>query len=138
MQVIVPYLTVSDAAKAIDFYIKAFGARENSRAPADDGKRIMHADLSFNGGSVFLMDLFPEYCRHGEQLPTPERVSPANVVINYATPAELDAAFRRAVEAGCSSVTEPHDAFWNARFAVVGDPYGYHWLLNAPLPAKAA
>ena len=60
---IVPYLMVNGASEASAFYQKAFGAEEKSRAPAQDGKRMMHLDLSINGGSVFLMDPFPE---HGE------------------------------------------------------------------------
>ena len=49
-----PYLTIKGAAKAIDFYKKAFLAKENVRMPAPDGKRLMHADLSINGGTVML------------------------------------------------------------------------------------
>lgn len=136
MQTIVPYLTVKSASEAIEFYKKALGARENSRAPADDGKRLLHADLSINGGSVFVMDEFPEHGGSVVHAPTPERPAPVAMVINFAKPAEIDAAFRRAVDAGCKSVMEPQDTFWNARFAVVGDPYGHSWMLNAALPAK--
>ena len=56
-----PYLTVDGAAKAIEFYGKAFGATESQRMPAEDGKRIMHAELGINGAVVMLADHFPEY-----------------------------------------------------------------------------
>ena len=137
MQVIVPYLTVRDASAAIDFYKKAFNAQENSRAPAQDGKRIMHADITINGGSVFLMDEFPEHGDHGgAKAPNGNGGTPVSMVINYAKPGDIDVAFGRAVEAGCKGVQKPEDTFWEARFAIVVDPYGHTWMLNAPLPAK--
>jgi PhnB protein len=139
MQTIVPYLTVKNAAEAIDFYVKALGAKEVSRAPAEDGKRLLHADLSINGGSVFLMDAFPEHAGNGcgaVHPPSLETPSATSVVVNFARPAEVDAAHRRAKDAGCVTVMEPQDAFWGARFAAVGDPYGHIWMLNAELPKK--
>jgi PhnB protein len=139
MQTIVPYLTVKNAAQAIDFYKKALGAEEISRAPTDDG-RIMHADLSINGGTVFLMDEFPEHAANEEcgsvSAPAPEKPSPTAMVIQFSAPPEVDKGYRRAVDAGCRKVSEPEDTFWNARFAVVCDPYGHIWMLNAALPAK--
>src|SRR5262249_36077008 len=57
---IVSYLTVSDGDAAIAFYKKAFGAKEVRRHKADDGKRLMHAEVVFNGHSVYLSDDFPE------------------------------------------------------------------------------
>lgn len=138
MQVIVPYLTVSNAKEAIAFYVKALGAVENACMPAEDG-RIMHADLSINGGSVYVMDEFPEHAGSGcgsVHAPSREKPAPVATVINYATPPEVDAAHGRATGAGCSTTMEPQDTFWNARFAVVVDPYGHVWMLNATLPGK--
>jgi PhnB protein len=48
----------------------------------------------------------------------------------------VDATFRRAVDAGCSGLQEPQDMFWDARFAMLADPFGHRWFLNAPLPKK--
>jgi PhnB protein len=135
-QTIVPYLTVKDAAAAIDFYKKAFGATEVSRAAAQDGKRLVHADLSINGGSVFLMDEFPEHGEGAATAPNGKQFAPVSMVVNYDAPAQVDAAYRRAVDAGCAGMQEPHDAFWNSRFAMLRDPYGHGWMLNAPLSAS--
>jgi uncharacterized glyoxalase superfamily protein PhnB len=129
-----PYLTIKGAGKAIDFYKKAFGAKENTRMPAPDGKRVMHADLSINGGTVMLSDEFPDH--GGPAAPTPAKPAPVAIAIHYAKPAEVDATFRRAVEAGCKSTMEPQDTFWDARFAMLNDPFGHRWMLNAPLPKK--
>ncbi|KAB2911370.1 MAG: glyoxalase/bleomycin resistance/extradiol dioxygenase family protein [Hyphomicrobiaceae bacterium] len=135
MQPINPYLTVKGAAEAIAFYQRAFGAKENQRLQAPDGKRIMHADLTINGGTVMLSDEFAEHPEHGAVFaPSQDKPAPVATVIQYAKPAEVDATFRRAVEAGCRATLEPHDTFWEARFAMLADPFGHRWMLNAPLP----
>jgi PhnB protein len=131
-----PYLTIKGAAKAIDFYKKAFLAKENVRMPAPDGKRVMHADLSINGGTVMLCDEFAEH--GGPAAPTPSKPVPVAIAIQYAKPAEVDTTFRRAVEAGCKGTLEPNDTFWDARFAMLVDPFGHSWMLNAPLTKKKA
>ena len=58
---ITPYLTIKGAAQAIAFYQKAFGATEVMRMPAEDGKRLMHAELALNGGRIMLSDEFTEH-----------------------------------------------------------------------------
>jgi PhnB protein len=129
-----PYLTVSDAAGAIDFYGKAFGAKEMHRMPAEDGKRVMHAEIEVNGAIVMLADHFPEYCAHGVvELPTFEKPGAVSIAMHYKTADEVDSMFKRATEAGCKTAMAPEDTFWKARFAVVVDPYGHQWMLNAPL-----
>lgn len=132
-----PYLTVKGAADAIAFYQKAFGATENARMPAQDGKRIMHACLEINGGAVMLSDEFPEYAEHGAiHAPSKEKPAPVATCLQFAKPAEVDAMHKRAVEAGCHSTMGPEDTFWDARFAMLVDPFGHRWMLNAPLPKK--
>jgi PhnB protein len=139
MPPITPYLTVKGAADAIAFYKKAFGATENARLPAQDGKRLMHADITIHGSRILMSDEFPEYGEHGAVM-APTASNPAGVAIalHYTKPADIDATFRRAVEAGCKSVQEPQDMFWDARFAMLRDPFGHRWMLNAPLPKKKA
>jgi len=135
MQPINPYLTVRGAADAIAFYQKAFGAQEVTRMPAEDGKRLMHAELTINGGTVMLSDEFPEYSDEGAvRAPSKDNPAPVAVAVNYGSPAEVDAPFRRAVEAGCKGTLEPQDMFWGARFAMLTDPFGHRWMLNALLP----
>jgi PhnB protein len=133
-----PYLTVDGAAKAIDFYVKALGATERHRMPAEDGKRLIHAEIAINGGVVMMSDNFPEFCSDGEvTLPTLDKPGAVQVALHFKTPAEVDAIYTRATGAGAKSVMKPEDTFWNARFAVVADPFGHRWMFNAPLPAKA-
>ena len=140
MQPTNPYLTVKGAADAIAFYRKAFAAKEVARMPAQDGKRVMHAELNINGGAVMLSDEFPEYGEAAGAVRAPSRDKPASVAtaIHFAKPAEVDATFGRAVEAGCRSTMDPQDTFWDARFAMLIDPFGHRWMLNAPLPKTKA
>ncbi|HYZ31222.1 MAG TPA: glyoxalase/bleomycin resistance/extradiol dioxygenase family protein [Crenalkalicoccus sp.] len=131
-QPIVPYLTVNGAAEGIAFYQKAFGATEQARMMFEDGKRIMHAELLINGGRVFLSDPFPEFC--GGTGPADAIAgSTVAVVIDFDSPAKVDATFARAVEAGATGESPPADQFWGARFATLRDPFGHRWLLNAML-----
>jgi uncharacterized glyoxalase superfamily protein PhnB len=134
-QSVIPYLTVKGAAAAIDFYKKAFGATENMRMPAKDGKRVMHADLTINGGSLFLSDEFPEY-DNGSAAPAPGGKSSVAVALALSAPADVDNTFKQAVSAGAKGDMQPEDAFWGARFAMLTDPFGHRWMLNAPLPEQ--
>ena len=133
-QSVTPYLTVKGAAEAIAFYQKAFGAKENTRMPAQDGKRLMHADLAINGGQVFLSDEFSEH--GGPTAPTADQPAAVAVALAFDKPAEVDATFKQAVAAGATPVMEPADQFWGARFAMLADPFGHRWMLNAPLAGK--
>jgi PhnB protein len=140
MSPITPYLTVKGAADAIAFYKKAFGATENVRMPAQDGKRLMHADITINGGRILMSDEFLEYSETCEPVHAPTQDRPAGVAValHYAKPADIDATYRRAIEAGCTSIQKPENMFWEARFAMVRDPFGHRWMMNAPLTVKAA
>ena len=58
---VTPHLVVSDANAAIEFYKQAFGVTEVFRMPAKDGKRLLHAEINFNGARIFVVDDFPEH-----------------------------------------------------------------------------
>ena len=92
-QPITPYLTVKGASEAIAFYQKAFNATESARMPYEDGKRLMHAAVNINGGTVDALGRVPGVRRAvrrgiGSE---PEKPAPVAVAITYATPAEVDA-----------------------------------------------
>lgn len=131
MQVVVPYLTVSNAAAAIDWYKKAFEARENSRSATPDGK-LMHADLTVYGGTVFVMDEFKKEGEcGGNRAPTKENPSPVGLVIQLSAPKDVDVIYAHAVSVGAAKGQDPEDTFWGARFAYLTDPFGHTWMLNA-------
>ncbi len=102
---VTPYLVVEDAAAAIDFYTRAFGAREVRSMPAEDGVRLMHAHLLINGDSVMLSDDFPEF--HSQvDAPPPEGVT------LHIDVGDADAWWGRAIEAGAEVRMPLADQFW--------------------------
>lgn len=124
---ITAHLNIRDnrAAEAIDFYSEAFGAEEIGRHMAEDGKRIMHAHLNLNGGSLMLNDDFPEF-GHGAA------GAPASVTLHLQVK-DADAAWNRALEAGAKERFPMADQFWGDRYGQVTDPFGFTWSIGAPL-----
>jgi PhnB protein len=129
-QTISPYLTVKGAANAIAFYQKAFDAKVNMQMPTEDKKRVMHADLTIHGGTVFLSDEFPEH--GGPGAPSADKPVGVAVAVQLPGAGDVDAVFKQAVAAGANGTVEPADMFWGARFAMVTDPFGHRWMFNGP------
>jgi PhnB protein len=125
-----PYLTIRDAAAAIDFYKRVFNAEEQGRHPADDGKRILHATLMINGAPVMLSDEFPEH--GGGRSPEALGDSPVAISLMFRTREEVDATHKRALENGARSDMDPQDPFWGGRFAMIRDPFGHRWMFSSP------
>jgi len=122
---ITPYLTLTDANAAIEFYKRVFGAVEKARMPAEDGKRIMHAELEFAGQRLFLSDnLSGEPVAKGRPI--------ASVFVGYDKAADVDAVAQKAKRADAIINQEPEDMFWGDRFAAFTDPFGHHWMIGAP------
>ncbi|MCV7065021.1 VOC family protein [Mycolicibacterium farcinogenes] len=126
---VLPHLVVDDAAAAIDFYVKAFGATELGRVPGPDGK-LIHAALNINGSTVMLNDDFPEYS--GGKSMTPKALGGTPVTIHL-TVTDVETKFARAVEAGAEVVAELEDQFWGDRYGIVRDPFGHQWSLGQPV-----
>ncbi len=124
-----PHLVVDDAAAAIDFYVKAFGAVELGRVPRPDGK-LVHAALAVNGATVMLNDDFPEVC--GGRSMTPAALGGSPVTIHL-TVTDVDERFARAVEAGATVVAPLQDQFWGDRYGVLRDPFGHQWSMGQPV-----
>jgi PhnB protein len=124
-----PHLVVDDAAAAIDFYVKAFGATEFGRLPGPDGK-IAHAALQINGSMVMLNDDFPEMTDGKSTTPTALGGSPVTI---HLTVTDVDTWFQRAVDAGATVVAPLEDQFWGDRYGVVRDPFGHQWSLGQPV-----
>jgi len=116
----VPHLTVKGAARAIDFYTKAFGAVERSRFAMPDGS-IMHASIKIGANTLFLND---EYKEMGSI--SPESLGGSPVMIMLYVP-DVDAAVKRAVEAGAQLKMGVDDMFWGDRYGLLVDPFGHMW-----------
>lgn len=126
-QGVIPHLIVNGARKALDFYAAAFGATKIMEMPAQDGERLMHAQMLVNGGPLMLCDDFPDFCG-GQATEFPKR---APVTLHMAVP-DVDATFAQAVAAGAEVVMAPADMFWGDRYAQVRDPFGHLWSLSTP------
>lgn len=117
------YLCVDNAAKAIEFYTKAFGAREKFRLTEPSG-RVGHAELDFGGTTLMLSEEFPEYGIRG-----PKAIGGTAVTIHLHVD-DADAMIRDAIAAGAVLEREPCDAFYGERSGVVRDPFGHRWLIG--------
>jgi uncharacterized glyoxalase superfamily protein PhnB len=119
---ITPYLVVNGAGEAIDFYVKAFGAVEVIRMPGPGGT-VMHGEVRIGDSMLMLSDEFPDWGALG---PVSRGGATASIML-YVD--DCDAAFRRAVDAGCVAKMPPTDEFWGDRFAKVTDPFGHEWAI---------
>jgi len=132
---IIPYLTLSDATAAMEFYKKAFAAEVRDLHHAQDGKRVMHATLIINGGVVMLCDEFPELMG-GESQKNPLSLGGSGVSIQVECP-DVDVVWQRAISAGGKVEMPLADQFWGDRYGVLSDPFGHRWALftHKPVPA---
>jgi uncharacterized glyoxalase superfamily protein PhnB len=117
-------LVVKGANAAIEFYTKAFGAKELYRMPMPDG-RIAHAHILINGAGVMLCDEFPEY---GGGCRSPQSIGGTSVSLHLQV-ADVDAAYAHAVEAGATATMPPQNMFWGDRYGKLDDPFGHSWSL---------
>jgi uncharacterized glyoxalase superfamily protein PhnB len=119
---ITPHLIVSDAAKAIEFYKKAFGAQELERFMSPDGKAVMHAQLKIGNSMLMLGNEFPPTCL------SPKSRGGTTVSL-YLYVENADNVFDRAVKAGCAVKMPMTDQFWGDRCGQVEDQFGHQWSL---------
>lgn len=119
---VTPHLVVSDPARAIEFYKKAFGAEETARMPGPDGKSIMHAEIRIGDSAVMLGGEWEGVCRG------PTSLGGTSVTLHLYVK-DADASYKRAVDAGATSIMQPMDAFWGDRYGKVRDPFGHEWSL---------
>ena len=119
---ITPYLTVRDAARAIEFYKQAFGAVPKAVMNSPDGK-VMHAELLIGDSVVMLADEFPEF---GSL--SPQTTGGAGLGLHIYIDG-VDAAFDRAVQAGATVEMPVMDMFWGDRYGKLKDPFGHKWSI---------
>jgi PhnB protein len=115
-----PYLCIRDAAKALEFYKKAFGAKEISRMGMPDGK-IGHAEIKISEAIIMLSDEFPDY---GALSPQSIGGTPVSIMVYVE---DVDGFVNRAVAAGAKLEKPVQDQFWGDRSGVLIDPFGHKW-----------
>ena len=119
---VTPSIVVADAAKAIEFYKKALGAEELMRFPGPDGS-IMHAEIRVGDSTIMLGEEMPE---HGGRSPKSLGGTPVGFFV-YGE--NVEAAWKRAVDAGAKVVMPLADQFWGDRTGCLEDPDGHRWWL---------
>jgi uncharacterized glyoxalase superfamily protein PhnB len=120
---VAPHLVCANAADAIEFYKKAFGATEEMRMAGPDGKAIMHACIKINGAPIFLVDENPQWGAL-----SPKSLNGSRVTIHLQVD-NVEALFERAVKAGATGKMPPGDMFWGDRYGMLVDPFGHHWSI---------
>jgi PhnB protein len=117
---VTPGITVRDAAKAIEFYQRAFGAEEVSRMAGPDGT-LMHAEIRIGDSTIMLGDENPQW---GTKSPLTLNGVHGSLHIYVE---DADASYDRAVKAGCKVRYPLENAFWGDRYGKVTDPFGHEW-----------
>ncbi|HTL43826.1 MAG TPA: VOC family protein [Vicinamibacterales bacterium] len=124
LHTVTPHLILDDAATAIDWYKRGFGADEISRSAGPDGK-IMHAEIRIGNSHLYLNDAMG-----GGKGPKALGGSPIGLWL-YVD--DADALFNRAVSAGATVAPGPmgqmQDQFWGDRCGTLIDPAGFQWTI---------
>ena len=122
---LVAYLEVDGALKAAEFYKRAFGAETVFAVPPDEQGRTMHVHLYVNGSSMMLCDPYPDHGHPHEKA--------QGYTMQLILGDDIDAWWKRAVEAGCEVVVPLDVMFWGDRWGQLRDPFGVSWAMNAPV-----
>jgi len=126
MHTVTPHLVCAGAADAIEFYKKAFNAKEMARMPGPQGK-LIHACLRIGDSPVMLVDEFPEWGALG-----PKSRGGSSVTIHLQVQ-DVDAVLAQAVAAGAKITMPVADMFWGDRYGKVEDPFGHSWSVATHL-----
>jgi uncharacterized glyoxalase superfamily protein PhnB len=110
-------LAIDGAEKAIEFYRKAFAAEVLDQAKDPSGLKVWHASLRIGDSMLFVNDVFPEMGGSTSQ----------SILWLYVQ--DVDASYKRAVDAGGKSTFAPADMFWGDRMGQLTDPFGQKWTL---------
>lgn len=120
---VTPYLIISGAARAIDFYKKVFGATERMRIPTPDGK-VGHAEIEIGGSVIMLADECPE---RGAK--SPQTIGGTAVSIHVYVP-NSDEVYTKAVAAGATQLQPVKNQFYGDRSGGFTDPFGHSWHVS--------
>jgi PhnB protein len=122
MHTVTPHLVCAGAVDAIEFYKKAFNAKELDKMPGPDGK-LMHATIRIGDSVVMLVDEYPDWGALG---PKVLKGSPVTIHLYVE---DADAVVAQAVRAGARITMPLEDMFWGDRYGKVEDPFGHQWSI---------
>ena len=124
---VTPYLSVKGAAQALDWYKKAFGAKELSREEVEGGM-LIHARIKVGDSIVMLSDIFP-----GSIHKSPLDLGASSVTLHVYSK-DVDRLWKQAVDAGARVDSQLDDMFWGERYGQLTDPFGHSWSLSKRIP----
>jgi uncharacterized glyoxalase superfamily protein PhnB len=120
---VTPYLVINGAAKAIEFYKKAFNAKELARNPLPDG-RILNARIKIGDSIVMLSEEFP-----GSEVKSPTSLGASTVTLHiYSKDAEK--LWKQAISAGAKVMMLMENQFWGELYGQLADPFGHRWSIS--------
>ena len=119
---VTPYLVIAGAAKALEFYAKAFGAKERTRMEGPNGQ-VMHAEIQIGDSIIMLADEFPDMGYRGPQAYGGTAVG-LHLYVN-----DVDTLFKQALAAGAKEERPVQDQFYGDRTGTLRDPFGHQWSL---------
>jgi PhnB protein len=119
---ITPYLVIKNAEKAIEFYRKAFGAKEITRLMIGD--KVGHAELLINDSRIMLADEFPHW-----GMTSAENIGDSPVIILMSVD-DVDSVFNRAVAEGAKVFSPVETQFYGDRSCSIIDPFGHRWTIS--------
>jgi PhnB protein len=119
---VTPYLIVRGAARALEYYKKAFNATETMRFPGENGT-VGHAEIKIGGGVVMLADETPD-----AEYKSPQSLGGAGVSLMFYV-SDVDALFAQAIAAGGTVQRPVQDQFYGDRTGTLLDPFGHVWTI---------
>jgi PhnB protein len=122
---VTPSLAVAGGVAALEFYKKAFGAKELRREVTPSGK-LVHGQLRIGDSMVLVSDVF-----RGSEKSAPSTVETTTVTLHIYT-TDVESLWNRAVDAGAKVTMPLDDMFWGERYGHLVDPFGHHWSLAQP------
>lgn len=128
---VTPYMVVRNAADAIEFYKKAFGARERMRLEGPGGG-VMHAEIEIGDSAIMLGEEHDDSCARG-----PETLGGTPVSI-YLYVDDVDTVFARAADLGATVLRPVKDQFYGDRTGAVTDPFGHIWHVSTHIEDVSA
>ena len=131
LRTVTPYLVINGAARAIEFYRRAFGAKELDRSPMEDGS-LMHATIQIGDSIIMMSDEFPG---GDTKSPTSAGGTTVNLHINSK---DVDKLWDRAVNAGATPTLPLENQFWGERYGKLQDPFGHVWSVSMAVKMSEA
>jgi uncharacterized glyoxalase superfamily protein PhnB len=127
---VTPHVIVSPAKDALEFYKKAFGAKAGLTMPGPNGV-IMHAELKIGDSIVMFSDEMPMPGAPNTRKTPKNAGATTGGLMMYVK--DVDAVYKKAVDAGCTPVMPPADQFWGDRYGQVEDPFGHVWAMASKI-----